>query len=96
MKGREGVRENVLFLRDAIRSRERPMAGQGEAHPKQETPAHPAFAAELFEALQCTPLTLPQTGREQAVVPQSFPPVRVRARARRAIRVVPSEHTRRA
>jgi hypothetical protein len=28
-----------MFLRDAIHSRERPMAGQGEAHPEQETPA---------------------------------------------------------
>ena len=76
----------------------------GQAHrgsrcrrrPTARTPAHPALAAELFEALQCPPVTLAQTGREQAVVSQPIPPVRVRAQARRAIRVVPCERTRKA
>ena len=37
-----------------------------------------------------------RTGREQVVVLQPFPPVRARAGARRALCVVPGEHTRKA
>ena len=40
--------------------------------PAAQTPARPALAAELFEALQCTPVTLAQTWRQQALFPSQF------------------------